>query len=183
MVDHPPAKKLCREEHNIYENAWDCLCQPTPHALFELARQGTGLPALDPALKAFVQRYPDKSSGLGSIATRVLQAITTEKRSTAHIVGEAMAINDSNIGFTGDSILFDTLCSLAPLSLEKPLVEIWGDSKEMRNTKARITTFGQACLSGEANRIKTNGIDEHIAGVHLSSDSGRIWYREDEFLA
>jgi len=43
----------------------------------------------------------------------------------------------------------------------------------------RLTPFGERVLAGEANFVDANGIDDWVAGVHLQSDAGRVWFYDD----
>ena len=51
----------------------------------------------------------------------------------------------------------------------------------MRCAKRRwtITDAGRAVLNGEANAVALNGIDDWVAGVHLDSKAGRVWFHRD----
>jgi len=37
-------------------------------------------------------------------------------------------------------------------------------------------------LNGEANAVHLNGVDDWIAGVHLESRAGRVWFSRDGTL-
>jgi len=179
MAGHPPAEVPSPATLAIYRHAWEALIAPTPHALFALSQQGTGLPPLDRALRAFILRYPEQKSGLGSIARRVLRAFKVDDMvKSSYIIAEAMALHGPPADQVGDGILFAHLIEMGCKTYAKPLVEITGDGQEMRSTQVSITDFGKACLAGEANRIEANGIDDQIGGVHLSSKTGRLWLRD-----
>ena len=45
--------------------------------------------------------------------------------------------------------------------------------------RVTITDAGRAVLNGEANAVALNGIDDWVAGVHLDSKAGRVWFRRD----
>jgi hypothetical protein len=45
-----------------------------------------------------------------------------------------------------------------------------GDQKQMRASEVQLTDFGRAVLSGNANVVAENGIDDGIGGVHLSGN-------------
>ena len=184
MAGHAPAEVPNTATLASYQQAWEALIAPTPHALFSLAQKDTGIPALDHALKAFILRYPEQKSGLGSIdLRRLLQALKSgDKFKSSHIIAEAMARLGPPTDQVGDGILFAHLLRLGHQTYSKPLVDLSGDRREMRFTEARITTFGKACLAGKANRIEANGYDDQIAGVHLSSKANRLWLRDVEKL-
>ena len=100
----------------------------------------------------------------------------------ALIVVKAMYTGGLAVDSTDDRLMFTHLKALGHPALAHPLVEIFGIGKNMRRTEARITAFGKACLARKANRIEANGIDDQIAGVHLSSKANRLWLRDVEKL-
>lgn len=54
----------------------------------------------------------------------------------------------------------------------------------MNRTNVSITELGKEVLSGSKNQIALNGIDEHIGGVHLSSenDSANWFYHNGKLI-
>ena len=51
-----------------------------------------------------------------------------------------------------------------------------------RGCKVRLTAAGEAFLKGRKNFVEVNGIDEWVAGVHLDSGTGDVWFRDGETL-
>jgi len=46
----------------------------------------------------------------------------------------------------------------------------------MRGLSVTITDAGQQVISGAANAVELNGIDDWIGNVHLSSAANRVWF-------
>jgi len=61
-------------------------------------------------------------------------------------------------------------------SLPHPLIVLEGDSFGMRGLSVTITDAGQQVISGAANAVELNGIDDWIGNVHLSSAANRVWF-------
>lgn len=78
-----------------------------------------------------------------------------------------------------DITLFNMLRRMAQPYRARALVEFRGDGAFMQNCEIGLTPFGQSCRDGTANALEANGIDHWIAGSHLSSVEGRLWFRED----
>jgi hypothetical protein len=57
-----------------------------------------------------------------------------------------------------------------------------GSGKSFGGTRIRLTQAGEAFLSGRSNFVEVNGIDEWVAGVHLDSKAGNVWFRDGETL-
>ncbi len=153
MAGHPPAEVPDTATLASYQQAWEALIASTPHALFTLAQNGTSAPALNRALKAFILRYPEQKSGLGSIERGLLANMNLGQMKCALIVAKSMYTGGLVMDSTDDHFMFARLKALGHLALAHPLVEIFGIGKNMRRTEARITAFGKACLAGEASHL------------------------------
>ena len=82
----------------------------------------------------------------------------------------------------GDTYLFQRLRRLGDITLQKPLLTLSGDTKRLRETEVRLTQYGEAVLAGKGNAVEWNGIDDWVAGVHLNSRHGRVWFRKEQTL-
>ena len=185
LEEHPPAVLLSKEISAIYTNIWGALSSSEPSKLTGLIEKGTTFPAIDSMLKCLFMRYPDKMPGIGSISRKILEEAKPGWDKSARIVGMAMApaeYLEVHLDFTGDGILFDNLLALGSPKSPQPTLELRGDTRKMRSCEARITPFGEACLRGECNNILINGIDEWVAGVHLNSQAGQVWFRDGNQL-
>ena len=83
----------------------------------------------------------------------------------------------------GDVWLFGRLCRHAADTLPVPLVAVTvGAGPGYRGTTATLTDPGRDVLAGRANAVTLNGIDDFVAGVHLSSAEGRVFFRPAKHL-
>jgi hypothetical protein len=82
----------------------------------------------------------------------------------------------------GDVWLFQRILRLGDPSLREPAIEVGGSRTQYRDTTLRLTPLGERILDGHANFVDVNGIDDWVAGVHLQSDTGRVWFRDEEKL-
>jgi hypothetical protein len=62
--------------------------------------------------------------------------------------------------------------------LPEPALTLTGSRTAYRDTEARLTPFGDRIIEGTANFLDANGIDDWVAGVHLSSAAGRVWVHD-----
>ncbi len=62
---------------------------------------------------------------------------------------------------------------------QRPLLEIHGDTTALGTFSVVATDDGKAVLTGAADAIRLNGIDEWVGGVHLDSHAAGDW-RYDE---
>ena len=106
----------------------------------------------------------------------------TKARRQLTSVGFTMA---DVVGFpewASDGYLFQRLRRLGDSRLARPFVVLSSETALMRDTEVRLTPDGKAALDGREHFVQLNGIDEHVAGVHLSSSGGDVWYRAGETL-
>ena len=80
---------------------------------------------------------------------------------------------------TGDTYLYDRLQRMGAPGVAHPLVSLMPPNHKMRETTVEVTDAGRAVLNGEANAVALNGIDDWVAGVHLDSKAGRVWFHRD----
>jgi hypothetical protein len=81
-----------------------------------------------------------------------------------------------------DNYLWGRVLRLSGPALRRPLLAISGDTSQMRATEVRLTAEGDDVLAGRGHFVAWNGIDDHVAGVHLRSAVGDVWYRNGETL-
>ena len=84
--------------------------------------------------------------------------------------------------WVGDDYLFARLRRLGAADLAHPLLSLNSSTALMRETTIELTDTGRAVLNGEVNAVHLNGIDDWIAGVHLDSRAGRMWFHRDDTL-
>lgn len=175
-----------KEEHlSLLKETYTALCHNTPELLVELSnRNGFPLPELQASVKAYLGTYPDLKTGLRVMDKALLSGCTKTQMKSARIVANALMFEEyADRLAIGDIYLFDRLVNLTQLHAKNPLLHLHGtvkDAGSMRFTEVEITDLGQAVLEGKENNIELNGIDEHIGGVHLSSEKGTaVWFYDD----
>ncbi len=139
LSNRPKATTLSTQETARFNKAWSALTAPSSEKLATLANIGTGSTTLDNAIEAFLLRYPNTASGLGSIATKILQNASSDWTKSARIVGPAMSWDRMDL--VGDLVLFACMKRLASPSQTSPCIEMRGDIKQMWSCEARITKF------------------------------------------
>ena len=81
---------------------------------------------------------------------------------------------------TDDALRVDQ--RLADVKVPHPLLIVAGEPRTLRGTSVQLTPDGEKVLAGEGNAVEWNGINDWIAGVHVDSDSGRVWFHKDRTL-
>lgn len=167
---------------DFLRNTYDALQSSDPTSLFKICDLDIcPLPELQKSLNAYLKLYPDVKSGLTICQKALLSECSERQLKSARIVGGAMMYEGyENRLAIGDRFLFQNLINMSQIHSEKPLVNFVGKIKNahsMRWTEVSITELGQKVLSGEENNVFLNGIDMHIAGVHLNSkNADSLWF-------
>jgi Domain of unknown function (DUF1835) len=183
IAAHPPASPLTEAAIAELDAAWTAMTAPDPAALAGyLAGSSSALPLLPRALRTLFGRYPDHRSGLGMWDRHLLKHTAGHGPSAARIIGYTMAAAMDTPDWVGDSYLFHRLQRLGAADIPHPLVSLNRHHAPMRETTAEITETGRAVLRGKANAVRLNGIDDWVAGVHLDSRAGRVWFNQDGAL-
>ena len=82
----------------------------------------------------------------------------------------------------GDLYLFARMRQLADRQLVEPALVMEGDMSSYRGCEVQLAAAGEAFQEGRRNFVEVNGIDEWVAGVHLDSRTGDVWFRDGEAL-
>ncbi|WP_411352160.1 DUF1835 domain-containing protein [Leisingera aquaemixtae] len=165
------------------EEIWGVIVSNSPEALFAFHKSHTevaGLPYVSRAIDDLIFSYPRADSGLTHVQERLLKATPMEWTKSARVVGNAMVGDQPDGRSFGDGILFSNLIGMADQKQSDPAIELRGERRTMRACEVRLTDFGEACLRGEINQVPTNGINTWVAGVHLNSAEGRVWFRNPD---
>jgi hypothetical protein len=184
---HPPPMSLTADDLAELEGVWSAIVSPDPSALVAtLASPYERLSFFKRALRTLLHRYPEKASGVNATEMRTLHWIQKAAPSTPRIIGQVLAdgfdaarAGTGGLDQCGDVWLFNRILRLGDPALAEPAIEIGGSRKEYRNTTVNLTPFGARVLAGEANFVDRNGIDDWVAGVHLQSEAGRVWFYDD----
>jgi hypothetical protein len=184
---HPPPISLTPDDLAELERVWSAIVSPDPNPLVAtLASPYERLPFFKRALRTLLHRYPEKASGVNVTEMRALHWVRKAAPNTPLIIGQVLAdgFDEARAGTggldqCGDVWLFNRILRLGDPALAEPAIEIGGSRKEYRNTTVKLTPFGERVLAGEANFVDRNGIDDWVAGVHLQSETGRVWFHDE----
>ena len=164
---------------------WRAVTAATPELLIaEWNREDAPLPLLHTALQTLKFRFPDSINGISLWDEMMLDRVGERGRKAAMIVGGAMTAeidveHDLTLDTVGDLYLFHRLRNLARPDLAQPLAVATSLDAPMRFAEYKLTEFGGLVQIGERNAIFANGIDDWVCGVHLSSETGNVWVREN----
>jgi hypothetical protein len=163
--------------------AWDAVTASTPDALLRFLADGDHpLPFLRRSLRALLHHYPDARTGVNAWERELLRHVREDGPRLTRVVGFTMGEDLSFPEWASDGYLCDRLRRLGDRRLARPLVVLSGDTSQMRTTEVRLTADGEAILDGRGHFVEWNGIDDHVAGVHLRSAVGQVWYQDGETL-
>lgn len=183
LSERPKPKLIDGNFLALLEEIWDVIDSNSPEALFAFQNDHTeidALPYINRAIDDLISSYPRVDSGLTLAQERLLKATPMEWTNSARVVGNAMVGDHPDGRSFGDGILFLTLIGMADQNQSNPAIELRGDRRTMRGCEVRLTNFGQAFLGSEINQVSANGIDTWVAGVHLNSAEGRVWFRNSD---
>jgi hypothetical protein len=184
IAAHPPAAPLPEGAIAELDAAWAAVTAPEPAALTNyLASFSGALPLLPRAVRTLLNRYPDHASGLGVWDRQLLKWTAAKGPCAARVIGHTMGYAMDGPDWVGDVYLFHRLQRLGAADLPHPLLSLNRHSAPMRETTVEITDTGRAVLRNKANAVRLNGIDDWIAGVHLESRAGRVWFNRGGTLA
>jgi hypothetical protein len=127
-------------------------------------------------LRYVLRRLPSRFNGLNEIEHELLRHAIDHAPDAAKATGYAMG-HDETPDMVGDLYLSARLKRFGSCGLKHRLVEIDNPSGSIRECRFRVLPLAHQILSGKANMIELNGLDDWIGGVHLTPDS--FVYRED----
>ncbi|MCZ6481626.1 MAG: DUF1835 domain-containing protein [Alphaproteobacteria bacterium] len=175
----PEPRQLDSQDVEELRRAWRVYRSDDPTALSKYVTGGSPLPILHRALSQLLYRYPDVRSGVGVWDQRLLHYSLEKGPAAALVIGFTMGYSESP-DCVGDTYLFRRLIGMGNVELTSPLISVTGSTRTLRGCEVRLTTFGQSVLSGKANNVHENGIDDWIGGVHLRNHS--VTFRDGDHL-
>ena len=177
---HPAPYRLTPLARGVLEQAWHALTASTPVELRDFLRQRPEPSPLRNAIARLARWYPRVDTGLGQWDQRLLANTGREGPRASHIVAHTL-VSANEPDPIGDFWLYWRLRRLA--ASRHPLVILEGDEQQWGGLVASLTQAGKEVLSGAANAVHLNGIDDWVAGVHLDSAAGTVWFaRGDEII-
>jgi hypothetical protein len=183
LKSHADPVLLTDTELDVLRQAWAAATSPNPDLLTTfLSRKDGCLPVLRSALSQLIWRYPDSGSGLSRWDFRLLANIREHGPRAIMALGHTLSAPGWDDDPVGDGWLFWRARRFASESLAHPLVKLFGSLSDYREATVEVTPAGHAVLAGSANAFDLNGVDDWVGGVHLSSEQGRVWVRENENL-
>jgi hypothetical protein len=149
--------------------AWQAFSSPDPRAI-ERARADLGaLPFMAAALTRQLQEFPSVSNGLSRIEQQVLEELANGPLSVKQLFTAAHQAREDAI-YLGDSVFVRLLSAVA--QGRSAVVRVDGDLQGWPwSSMVEMTDAGRAVLDGQADRIKTLGIERWLGGVHLKGHS------------
>ena len=175
----PEPRQLDLQDVEELRRTWRVYTSNDPTALSKFVTGGSPLPVLHRALSQLLYRYPDVRSGVGVWDERLLHYTLEEGPAAARVIAYTFGISESP-DCVGDQYLFRRLIGMGNVELTSPLISVTGSTRTMRGCEVRLTAFGQSVLSGQANNVHENGIDDWIGGVHLRNHS--VTFRDGDHL-
>lgn len=158
--------------------AWQAYRSENPREPEQLLQTDTSaLTFLHAALSLQLTRFPSARNGLNKIENTGLELIGQGASRFGDLFSRFVAA-EPNYGL-GDAQFWNALQQLS--RGPSPLVKIKGKQEAMSESAFAITDAGKSVLSGLADRVTLNGIDEWLGGVHLQGHAN-IW-RWDETQA
>jgi hypothetical protein len=179
MRDHPASTAMSGGAVRDYLGAWAALTAPEPNQIEKFADDyPTANPWLKRAMELMLRRFPDKRSGLPHWDYALLENVRKRGPRAVRVIGHTMGENFEDGDLVGDWYLFGRLLGLGDARLPRPLLILSGAGRDMRQTEAALTPFGEAVLDGAAAFHASNPIDDWACGVRLSSAESSLWFRE-----
>jgi Domain of unknown function (DUF1835) len=183
LAAHPPASPVSNAELARIDAAWAAVTAPTPELLLRfLSSPITTMPLLQRGLARLLQRFPDAATGLNHWERGLLRQVVDRGPTAARVIAHTMATGLDTGDLVGDRYLFARLRRMASAGLAHPLVALSGDTDSLFGSRVELTDAGRAAVAGKLNAVEANGIDVWVAGTHLDSRSGDVWFYRDSVL-
>ena len=150
------------------KRAWDAFRAETPEALHAFTvEEDDALPFLRSAMRRHLMELPWTQNGLSLTERLMLEAVDRGAKSGVDVF-QMMYGETEPTPFLGDVMFFHDMAGL--IDATRPALtetEDWRDEFD-------LTDFGRQLLAGEADWVRTNGIDLWRGGIHLTGQ-GPVW--------
>ncbi len=173
----PTRQTVTAAQFDLARRAWSAFLAPDPRGLEALAATGTpALPFLAGALYRFLQEFPSVRNGLSRTEEEAMRLIVKSPMPLRDLFLEEQQVEERP--FMGDMTFFRAVARL--IEGAHPLAEIHPRAPlaDMGTSVAMATEDGLAVHQGRLDRVRVNGIDRWLGGVHLEGREAR--WRWDE---
>jgi hypothetical protein len=184
---YPERQPVSKVQLELAWMAWAAFRSPDPTHLTGMLQQDTSaLPFLSGALRRHLQQFPSTWNGLSRSEQQAIEVIANGVTTLGQVYRGSHHDREEAV-FLGDSTFALYLEGLSTMS--EPLV-LWESgqiikaprgrdhSPEFWKSQVTLTPLGTAILEGAADRVRVNGIERWLGGVHLSGREAE--YRWDE---
>jgi hypothetical protein len=155
-------------EYKTAQLAWAAFCSPEPTELVDLLGTDTSaLPFLNRALLRHLQQFPGLRDGISRAERQILELVESGVHEFRELFPASQRLEESV--WMGDSTFSQYLNGLT--SGRQPLLHL-------RDGSFEITPFGRLVLAAKEDRVRVNGINRWLGGVHLCAGAP-VW-RWDE---
>ncbi len=170
---------------------WLAFTSPEPTELVAVAKTAsTPLGFLAPALRRFIEEFPDPEHGLGRSERQALVALGAAPRDPVSLFSHCQ--DQEQARFLGDWSFWRYLETMvrarSPLICNEhgnflPHRPGLGRDQAFFHQRLRLTTAGERVLAGEADAIELNGIDGWRGGVRLRTADHWRWDPKRDAMA
>ena len=169
---YPTRHEVTEAEIRLASRAWQYFCSSSPTGLTQVIREDTSaLPFLRGALLRHLQQFPSVSNGLSRTESQILATAGCGAARVRDLF-RADQQKEERI-FMGDLIFFSYVRGLT--NCRVPLLRFVGERGGFADSEVAVTSEGGAVLRGEADRVRLNGINRWLGGVHLRDNEVWRW--------
>jgi hypothetical protein len=172
-------QRIRPEQVQLARAAWRAFTSAEPTAIEAvLAGDTSALPFLAGALVRHLEQFPSARNGLNRTESRALEAVAAGHATPVAAFLAVMATEERP--FMGDTTFWQYLKGLAdgphPLLTMEPAGE---GTEGLPGHRLALTETGRQVLAGERDRVRLNGIDRWLGGVHLQGPEA-AWRWDEE---
>lgn len=159
----PGRQPITDKQVFLARNAWRAFCSPEPIAVEVALRRDTSvLPFLADALRRHLEEFPWTRDGLSRTERQALLAVDAGYDTFEPLFRAVQALEKRP--YQGDSSFLNCLRGLAAPPM--PLIRLEGGGS-IRGHRVSLTATGRDVLAGREDRVRLQGIDRWLGGVHL----------------
>jgi hypothetical protein len=141
----PARRPVSRDRFETASAAWKAFRAPDPHGLCDF-----------PLFERFCEEYPWAEDGCSRTERFVLRTLAEGPQDPYSLFGQFQDSEEPK--WMGDTSFFAVLSGLK------------AGAEPLLTPQNKVTAKGHAVLKGRADRVRGNGIDRWMGGVHLSGD-------------